>query len=338
MQYQRKNFISGTFSLRQTLKILCIGLSILRLRFSGKNIDTVYLVISSSSWGNLRDIFLLSALGKKLRGRTVIHFHGANLDKYLEKAPLYVKALNKIFFKGIKNAIVLGNSLKEMFNGFVPQEKIRIVSNFAGDGLFISRQYIHEKFKLAEGRKASLLFLSNMIKSKGYEVLLNAYLALNPTFQDKIELNLAGHFYSATEEQDFLLKIKQYPGIRYHGSVIGERKAELLKRAHIFCLPTYYEFEAQPIAILEAYAAGCFVITTRRPSILDIFKDGINGYGLPDSSNPESLTTHLTSALKILSFDVELLNKIANHNRTEAESKYYHSRFCTEIEHIIASE
>ena len=57
----------------------------------------------------------------------------------------------------------------------------------------------------------------------------------------------------------------------------GTQKKDLYSNAHIFCLPTYYPWEGQPFCILEAYAAGCVVITTNHSGISQVFKDGING-------------------------------------------------------------
>jgi glycosyltransferase involved in cell wall biosynthesis len=63
----------------------------------------------------------------------------------------------------------------------------------------------------------------------------------------------------------------------YHGDssaciiVDGPGKKNLFSEAHIFCLPTYYPYEGQPIAILEAFASGCVVITTNHSGISDFF-------------------------------------------------------------------
>lgn len=54
-------------------------------------------------------------------------------------------------------------------------------------------------------------------------------------------------------------------------------KLDLFVESHVFVLPTYYLFEGQPIGIIEAYAAGCVVVTTRHSNICDIFSGSING-------------------------------------------------------------
>ena len=79
-------------------------------------------------------------------------------------------------------------------------------------------------------------------------------------------------------------------------TISGEAKRSLFAGAHVFCLPTYYPYEGQPISILEAYAAGCSVITTDHSGIFDIFADGVNGYAV-EKQSARSLATALRRAL-----------------------------------------
>jgi glycosyltransferase involved in cell wall biosynthesis len=42
----------------------------------------------------------------------------------------------------------------------------------------------------------------------------------------------------------------------------GAEKQALFEQAQIFVLPTQYPVEAQPLAVLEAMAHGCAIVTT----------------------------------------------------------------------------
>ena len=73
-------------------------------------------------------------------------------------------------------------------------------------------------------------------------------------------------------------------------------KLQLFQKAHIFCLPTYYNFEGQPISILEAYASGCVVISTQHAGIPDIFSSD-NGH-IVDKKSVSSLTLAFKKSLE----------------------------------------
>ena len=56
----------------------------------------------------------------------------------------------------------------------------------------------------------------------------------------------------------------------YLGVVSGKLKTELLSWGNVFCLPTYYSMEGQPISIIEAMGFGNFIVTTNHAGIPDI--------------------------------------------------------------------
>ena len=119
--------------------------------------------------------------------------------------------------------------------------------------------------------------MSNMIRKKGYQELLEAFFLLDERHRKQIIINFAGAFDSVQEKELFLNIIGECEQIKYHGIVNGEAKRSLFKDSHVFCLPTSY-FEGQPISILEAYASGCVVLTTGQCGILDIFQNNENGF------------------------------------------------------------
>ena len=171
--YQRGNLISGKFSIRQLLKIIILGM---KLNYIKKDFDAIYFVISSTFWGNMRDLFFLTMLNNKLRGKTILHLHGANMDRYLKKASSPVKVFNKRLLRKVKRAIVLGESFKNIFDGYISDTKIGIVKNYFTPSLLIDEASLLRKFNFPE--KVNILFLSNLIREKGYELLLEAFLSL----------------------------------------------------------------------------------------------------------------------------------------------------------------
>ena len=63
---------------------------------------------------------------------------------------------------------------------------------------------------------------------------------------------------------------------RYEGVVRSEKKYNILQRADILLLPSYYE--AMPMSILEAMAYGCVPVVTDVGSVNTVIKHNNNGF------------------------------------------------------------
>ena len=152
-----------------------------------------------------------------------------------------------------------------------------------------------------------------MEKSKGYEYLLNEIEKMPQSLTRSFYFNFAGSFRNKKEKEIFEKKINSFNNITYHGFVNENEKYKLYKKAHIFCLPTQL-MEGQPISILEAYASGCFIITTNKPGIMDIFENGENGYLIENLKNFK-----LENILKMISNNKETIGKVGIKNYEIAE-------------------
>jgi glycosyltransferase involved in cell wall biosynthesis len=161
---------------------------------------------------------------------------------------------------------------------------------------------------------------------------LDAYFSLPEKTRQRIQIDLAGEFKTEGEKAKILNKILNHPNITYHGIVIGNKKKALFSNAHVFCLPTYYPYEGQPISILEAYAAGCVVMTTNHSGIPDIFKDSKNGY-LVDKKSSESISRVIEKI--VIDADRNLLLKKALYNSNLANEKYRAVKYCNELKKVI---
>jgi len=266
------SFKSGFDSFSRVGQILKIILNVL-IKQRGK--DLIYLTVAESTLGNLRDvlIYLVTFFNSK---KVIIHLLGGNSMKVIlsnKKSPWFW--VNKFFINRLGGVIVEGGFQGEFYENVIKPTKIHIIHNFAQDFLFSDENFIRSKY--AHVKTYRILFLSNLLYGKGHYELFEAFASLPKDLQFKIQIDYAGGFESEIEKDKFLNLIKSYPQIIYHGHVNGDKKADLFKSAHIFCLPTYYPFEGQPFVIVEAYAAGCAVITTNHSGIGYIFKDKENG-------------------------------------------------------------
>jgi glycosyltransferase involved in cell wall biosynthesis len=321
-----KNSLKNGFnSLKRVFDIFCILVEVWKKR--NKN-DIIYLSLGESFFGNLRDLFIYGICYKS-RHKIFIHMlGGAGMKKILEGKGVQ-KKINSYFINDIAGVIVEGSVNFEVFSNVISKNKIHIVPNFAEDFLFVNDEEIKAKF--SDKHSIQILYLSNLIPGKGYDDLANAYIELEEASKKQVNIVFVGGFESQESEKDFMTKIKTHNGLNYIGKFIdGDKKRELYCQSQVFCLPTYYPFEGQPISILEAYATGCVVITTNHSGIPYIFNDKNNGF-LVEKQSIQSIKNAIVEVL----INRNNLFEIAKYNRDEAKSKYRTDIYQTEISKIF---
>ncbi len=325
VNFNKTSFIAGINSFKRIFEILGVLKEVWKKK---RGVDVVYLTISQSFAGNLKDILIYIICGKRIAD-FYIHLHGGSIKRELWDSFPWLWKINKYFISKMAGAIVSGDSHVSVFENMLPDSKIFIVPNFSLDYLFIDEESIHKKF--TEPDKIRILYISNMIEKKGYNYLADAYFKLSPEDQNRIELNFAGRFEFDTQKEEFMNKIRQSPNIHYHGVVDDEQKKRLFHDTHLFCLPTSF-FEGQPVSILEAYASGCVVIVTGQPGILDIFENNRNGFQILEKSS-ESIKEVLEHQLK----NIDKLEQIALQNKHLAMNKYRVSNYVNSLNDILVS-
>jgi glycosyltransferase involved in cell wall biosynthesis len=310
VNFNKNSFVEGISSFKRIFEILSI---LIKVRKAQKNADVIYLTISESSAGNLKDIFIYLLCYNKL-SVFYIHLHGGSIKRLLwDKYPLIYK-INKWLIKKMSGVIISGESHKVVFSDFVDANKIFKVPNFSLDYLFLDQKLILNKFQ--DLSPIRILYMSNMVEKKGYLELAKAYISLSTEVKNNIQIDFAGRFEFDSQKNEFLQLIADFPNMQYHGMVEDGQKRNLYSAAHVFALPTSF-FEGQPVSILEAYASGCAVITTGQSGILDIFTDNINGFQFNDP-NSESIK----KVLENLVINISDLQKIALINFNLANQKY----------------
>jgi glycosyltransferase involved in cell wall biosynthesis len=209
----------------------------------------------------------------------------------------------------------------------IAANRIHVVPNFARDELFLDAARVREKFAAVQPLR--VLYLSGMTAGKGYRDLAEAYLLLGAEARQRVRIDFAGKFDSTSERTAFLEQVDGVAGVEYHGLVDDAQKQALFAAAHVFCLPTTM-FEGQPISILEAYAAGCVVVTTGQDGIRDVFTDGTNGFEI-DQRSPRSIADRLDR----LSGLGSSLASIAQVNCRLAEERYRTRKFTAAVARIL---
>ena len=248
--------------------------------------DLFYFTISQSVGGNLRDLLILRLLQKQNK-KCLIHLHGGYYRKLLDNdMNLFQKKKNIAALKMVSGAIVLGDSLRYIFAGLVDSNKVFVVPNCIDDEYLITSVEMEKKVQ-SNKKTMHILYLSNFIRSKGYDIVLNMSKEYKESdLNGSLHFDFAGNFFSAEEESyfnSFIIQNGLEDVISYHGVVSGEKKKKLLLESDFFILPTNYPKEGQPISILEAMGNGEIILTTNHAGIPDVVTNSINGCMLPYS-------------------------------------------------------
>lgn len=247
--------------------------------------DLFYFTPSQSKGGNLRDILIMGLL--RMQGkRCVVHLHGGYYRTLVEQdVPAWQRRINHRLVRGLAGAIVLGDALRDNFTGLLPDEKIHIVHNCVDDEYMMSDEEFAGKLdELPRRQITHVLYLSNMMRIKGYPVVLEMARhekeACEAGHPRCFHFDFAGHFFddeARRHYQEYVCEHDLEEYVTYHGVVSGDDKRRLLRESDVFVLPTTHPTEGQPISILEAMGNGLAVLTTDYPGIADIVQDGENG-------------------------------------------------------------
>lgn len=259
--------------------------------------DKIYFTASIRSVAFYRDL-LLSTLWKSYRVFKKIpvfyHYHTKGVDEFVSASKKNL-ILTKFIIKDV-DLILLSPLLEKDFAKVKTYNKVFFLPNGVEDSFKQQNfnQFIQVKYKKIE--QFELLYLSNMIKEKGYfEVLKLAKEIKN----ENVHFHFAGSWQHSQDEKDFFDFVKKNElekKVTFHGFVNGDQKRELFKSAHLFIFPTRYPKEAFPLSILESLAYGVPVVSTAEGSIPYII-DTKSGIIIHDK---EELPNALSKAIKSL--------------------------------------
>ncbi len=232
------------------------------------NAKVVWPAISPSALGHLRDLVVVAPAfhpGQSVLG--VVHW--GSFHRLFESPLTRVTAMKLV--SRLRGLVFNDDVLAERCAKWVPRDKRFIMRNTVGSDVLLDDEEINEKVRSGMNRREmNILFLSNMIESKGYLDLLDALRILGER-SIPFSATFAGSWEADVDEARFTHRVAEYGlgnRVRHLGAV-RDRVAvrRLFVDADVFVLPTYYPTEAQPLSIVEALNAGTPVISTRHASI-----------------------------------------------------------------------
>ena len=276
--------------------------------------DIVYCTTGQTFFGIVKYApFIL--LSRILRKKTVVHVKGGFLKRSYQDMSPFKKRITRCTLSSYNGGIVLSKSLRELLEGFLPEDKIFIQHNFIQDSLIIPQEQVLKQKKHDVLR---IIYLSNLMKEKGIVELLDTLEMLNKN-NIPFKAKIAGHI--PKDGQDLVMKMEKIDNLEYLGVVQGESKTKLLSWGNVFCLPTYYRMEGQPISIIEAMGFGNVILTTKHAGIPDICSEK-NGVFVRkrDSSS-------IYSQLEYLSSNLSWINETGIYNMDQAQELYTEEAF-----------
>lgn len=228
--------------------------------------DLCYLAITCHGLPFLKD-FPFVMLCKMFRKKIIIHQHNKGMSNDVEKWP-YRWAL-PMAYRNTK-VMLLSEHLYDDVSKVVKTEQVLICPN----GI----PYATYSNSTTGNGTPHILFLSNLIESKGVFILLEACRILKEKDIDFI-CDFVGKESKDINFELFNEAIKRkglINNVFYHGPKYGEEKETYWNNASVFAFPTFDD--CFPLVVLEAMQHGVPVITTNEGGIPDIVINGETGY------------------------------------------------------------
>ena len=263
----------GKGGLKKILKLLC------RIVENLKKLKPQLVYVTPNACGGAfyKD-FIVVQLIKLLGYKVVVHYHNKGVatrqDKWLDDK------LYRRFFKDLK-VILLAEALYQDVKKYVKREDVFICPN--GIPATLGDASVAERYNAVH----RLLFLSNLLETKGVYVLLDALTILKERGYSFICDFVGGETteidikkFSEEVEKRGLSEFAIYLGKKY-----GEEKNEEYAKSDIFVFPTFYPNECFPLVLLEAMQQGLPCISTNEGGIASIIDDGKTGF-LVEKQNP----------------------------------------------------
>src|ERR1035441_3931238 len=277
------------------------GLQAIWCRFR-YGVQTIYYIPAPGKSSALYRDWMVMLLCRPFFKRVILHWHAAGLAKWLEMAvSMRSRSLTYRLMKQVDLSIVLSKYNRADAEKLFSRE-IRVVSNgipdpcpeFTDKVLPRRRARFAARRKLVSGQALNaadlqdtggepqliqILYLAHCTREKGLFDTLEAVTLANQRLRQRkapvsLRLQVTGGFVREAEKAEFEERLAE-PGmaemVQYLGFVSGDQKNQLLRDADVFCFPTYYENENQPVNLIEAMAFGLPILTTRWRSLPELF-------------------------------------------------------------------
>lgn len=280
-----------------------------------------YITIQVHRIGFYKDL-PVAMLAKLFGVKVVYHFHNKGVstrqNKFLDNL------LYHLVFKNT-DIILLSKFLYPDIQKYVPLNRIHYCPNGIPE-----KQIKKVKLK-GEKERVEILFLSNLIESKGVFVLLKACQILRCK-KINFHCTFAGGVGDINEPlfNGKVRELKLTQNVKYVGKKYGTEKELEFAKADIFAFPSYYHNETFGLVNLEAMQYNLPIVSTFEGGIPDVVEDGVTGFLVPQQD-----ASALANKLEILINDSELRKQMGFAGRAKYEKEFTLQIFEKKLQTIL---
>lgn len=258
--------------------------------------------------------FVVVQMLKHLGCKVVVHYHNKGVATHQDR--WFDNILYKRFFKDVK-VILLSECLYVDVKKYVDRKSVFICAN----GIPCSSELDSHSIPSSTTQTLipHILFLSNLLVSKGVLVLLDALQILKGKGCSFVCDFVGGE----TVEMDAVMFESEVAkrGLEgmaiYHGRKYGKDKEEFFRSVNMFVFPTFYHNECFPLVLLEAMEHGLPCISTTEGGISGIVDDGKMGYLVPKHD-----AVALADKIEMFIRDTDLRHKMGSAGREKFEREF----------------
>lgn len=282
--------------------------------------DLCYFALTTTGNAFYKDVAIIFLL-RLFRVKTVIHLHNKGIKK--NKSNKINHSLYRYVFKK-SNVILLSKYLYDDIDAFVAEDSVYICHNGVEDICKVSNEDVDEK-----SDEIKILFLSNLIKSKGVFVLFDACRILldrGCVFTCDFvggEGDINAHQFQIEAEQKGIAEIAKYLGEKY-----SKDKESQFRSSDIFVLPTFND--CFPLVLLEAMQYKLPIVSTEEGGIRDIVENGVTGFLVEQNNSLE-----LANKLEVLLKNETIRLQMGQAGREKYEREFTLQSFETKIQEIL---
>lgn len=287
----------------------------------------IYFTSSRSKVGFLLRDLPIFLVAMATRRPLVNHLHGNDFNLFRDSLGSGLQTLVDACYRRVGTSCAPTASLLRQYDRYEAMRCVSIPNFFSPE---IS------KVPLAKVLNGPLhvVYLSNLMFTKGFTVAIAAIDQLKE-WGVPVHLTLCGsplsdNYMTSAQVEEELAFHRGKAHITVAGAVFGQEKCRILASAHVFVLPTTYPTEASPISILEAFGAGCYVITTSQGAIPELLQ------GFHADLQPADATAFAAS-LKLV-FETGRSPEIWKKNRDLAVKNYSLDRYQSNIRELLKND
>lgn len=309
---------SGNLSFLKVCKALRISFQLLR-QLLQKKPDVCYFALTTTGTAFFKD-FILIVLLKLFRVRVVYHLHNKGFAQK-ENSSFY-RELFSFAFKDSK-VVILSKHLFSDIAAYVAPEQVEVCPNGVA--------WVADEVADRANAVPQILFLSNLIKSKGVLILLEACVLLkdqNCSFQCVIAGGDGDISGGQLEEMIRLLDLAEH--VCYVGAKFDSDKDQIFRSADLFVFPTYYNAETFGLVNAEAMQYRLPVVSTFEGGIPDIVEDGVTGFLVPQRN-----VTALADKIKLLLKNEKLRKRMGEAGYRKYENEFTQEKFENRLIEIL---